>query len=94
MKPATNKTYESEDMAKKRKMIELKREIEMKRRALMEKYNADIKSQMKKFNEEGLTEEMKKEIERKIADDKTKLNSLIKEEQESKKKEIEEKKQI
>lgn len=46
----------------------------MKRKLLMEKYNKDIMAQLKKLKEEGLTEEQKKDIEKKIEEDKAKLN--------------------
>ena len=40
---AGHKTYESEEMIRKRKLIDLKREIDMKRKEVMEKINNDIK---------------------------------------------------
>ena len=46
----------------------------------MEKYNGDILSQIKKLNDKTLTEVEKQEIEKKITEDKEKLNALIKEE--------------
>ena len=73
--------------------MELKRNIELKRRAIMETINNDIKSQLKKLMVEGINEEQKQEIERKIEEDKAKLKCLLKEEQTSKMKEREEKKQ-
>ena len=80
-------------MAKKRKIIELKREIEQKRKEVMERINNDIKFQIKKLNDVNISEEQKREIEKKIEEDKVKLNNLVKEEQEARNKEKEEKKQ-
>lgn len=51
-------------------MMELKREIEMQRKAVMEKINNDLKAQIKRLNEEGITEEEKKQIETLIDIDK------------------------
>ncbi len=61
--------------------MEQKREAEIKRRQLIEKFNNDIQSQVRRLNIEGasLTPELRSEIERKIQEDKAKLNSLLSE---------------
>eukprot|EP00347_Sterkiella_histriomuscorum_P024022 403332576 len=87
---AGNKTYESEEMQRKRKLAELKKEIEQQRKDLMEKINNELKQQIGSLNEEGLTQEQKLEIEKVIDTKKAKLNQLIKEEQDQRQKEKQE----
>ena len=58
--------YESEELAKKRKLNELKKEITLKRKTLMEKFNNDIQIQIRNLNKQDLTGEEKKQIEDKI----------------------------
>lgn len=61
--------------------MEQKREAEIKRRQLIEQYNTDIQSQVRRLNLEGqsLTPELRTEIERKIQENKAMLNSLLSE---------------
>jgi hypothetical protein len=53
----------------------------MKRRQLIEKYNTEIQSQVRRLNLEGaqMTTEKRVEIEIKIQEDKAKLNNLLSE---------------
>lgn len=43
-------------MQRKRKLLELKREIEQQRKDLMEKINNELKQEIKRLSEEGLTD--------------------------------------
>lgn len=52
----------------------------MQRKALMEKYNGDILAQVRRLSDKSLSEQEKLDIEKKITEDKEKLNSLIREE--------------
>lgn len=60
--------------------MEIRKEIEQKRKEIMEQLTNDIKASIKKLDE-CETEEQRKEVEEKIDQDRAKLNSLVKEEQ-------------
>lgn len=60
-------------------MLELKRENDMKRKAILESLNTEIQVTVRKLNIEGdkLSEEEKSSLEKKLTEDKAKLNELL-----------------
>jgi hypothetical protein len=60
-------------------MLELKRENDMKRKAILESLNSEIQASVRKLNLEGdkLSAEEKSALESKITEDKAKLNELL-----------------
>ena len=65
----------------KRRLLEQKREEDAKRKALIESYNNDIQAQVRRLNLEGdgMTAQAKADIEKKIQEDKARLNALLSE---------------
>ncbi len=61
-KTVGNKTYESEELVKKRKLMELRREIEQQRKQIMEEITNDIKAKIKMLDDAS-SEEEKRAIE-------------------------------
>lgn len=64
--------------------MEIKKELSLKRKELMEKCNSEIQNSIRDLGKNGISEEEKIDIEKRIQEAKTKIKELINEENQSK----------